>query len=154
MEEDAAYYTWRILGLRDSLILFPSVYIRYYISGQDTALKYKEVPGTYYSDLRTYKITTHSLSSSMNEIYQGTGDRSQVHIINAVFEIKLCDLTLGTYVAAARTFEDEFSIRISATDFTNVNGGFGIFGTYISETFDLLMSVEYVNSFGYSFGRN
>lgn len=154
MEEDAAYYTWRILGQRDSLILFPSVYIRYYVSRQDTSMKFKEVDGTYFADLRTYRIANHSLSAAMSEISNGISDKSQIHIINAVFEIKLCDFMLGTYVAAARTFEDEFSIRISATDFTNINGGFGIFGTYISETFNLLLSAEYVNSFGYAFGRN
>jgi hypothetical protein len=89
----------------------------------------------------------------MNEISREVADKSQIHVLNAAFEIKLCDIMLGTYASAAQTFEDEFSIRISAADFTNINGGFGIFGSYNSETFSLLLSAQYVNSFGYRYGN-
>lgn len=112
-------------------------------------MRYKKIEGTYYTSLRTYKVTNYALSIGMNQISEGIDDKSRINIVNACFEIKLCDLMLGTYSSAAQTFEDEFDIRISETNFTNINGGFGIFGTYISETFDLLLTPEYVNSFGY-----
>ncbi len=148
--DDAVFYTWRTLGQRDSLLLIPSIYIRYFILGQDTAVKYKKIDGTYFINTGTYKVTNYALSLAMNQISDGIPDKSSINILNACLEIKLCDTMLGMYAAASQTFEDEFSVRISETDFTNINGGYGIFGTYISETFDLPITPEYINSFGYT----
>jgi hypothetical protein len=149
-EDESAFFMWRILGERDSIILLPSLYIRYVISGPDTAVKYKKINGTYIQNGDVFRVANSALSLGMGQISEGIADKSSITIIDGFFELKLCDFMMGMYASAAETFEDEFSVRISAPDFSNINGGLGIFGTYMSESFDILFLPEYVASFGYN----
>ncbi len=149
-EDESAFFMWRILGEKDSIILLPSLYIRYIISGPDTSVKYKKINGIYIQNGNVFKVANSALSLGMSQISEGIADKSSITIIDGFFELKLCDFMMGMYASAAETFEDEFSVRISAADFSNINGGLGIFGTYMTESFDILFLPDYVASFGYN----
>jgi hypothetical protein len=86
----------------------------------------------------------------MQDISIGIDDKTKINIIGACFEVKVYDTALGIYANSIQTFEDEFSIRISEPNISNINGGFGIFGTYISEKFDIEITSNYISSFGYT----
>jgi hypothetical protein len=148
-EDESAFFMWRILGEKDSIIQIPALYIRYIISGADTAVRYKKINGIYFQSGSIFRVPNSALSLGMNRISEGISDKSSITIIDGFFELKLCDYMMGMYAAAAETFDDEFSIRISGSNFSNINGGFGIFGTYMSQGFDIPFLPDYVASFGY-----
>ena len=111
---------------------------------------YKEVSGKYFPQINGYEFSSEFLNKAMEEISEGISNKSSINILGALFEIKVYDYALGIYANSVQTFEDEFSIRISAPDVSNINGGLGIFGTYFSETFQIGITSDYIESFGYT----
>jgi hypothetical protein len=90
------------------------------------------------------------LDQSMKEISQNDPDKKNYTIEKAVFRLFVLDKNLAAYYAAQRTFLDEFSVRFSQPDFTNITGGLGIFGTYSVKQQDVQLDNSYVSSFGYN----
>ncbi len=147
--EDSYYYRWDIFRSYGPFIYGPSFYIRYFVSGDEEIIRYKEVTGKQIFT-NEYKILTSFVDNTMRDISLGIDDKEKVHIVDACFEVKVFDTALGIYVNSIKTFEDEFSVRISEPNISNINGGFGIFGTYISEQFDIGITSDYIKSFGYT----
>jgi len=146
---DTYYYKWENFGIFGPFIYGPSFYIRYFVSGNEDIMRYKEVTGKKMLT-NEYKILTSFVDNAMRDISLGIDDKSKVHIVGACFEVKVFDDALGIYVNSIKTFDDEFSVRISEPNISNINGGFGIFGTYISEPFDIGITSDYIQSFGYT----
>ena len=145
---DTYSYRWDIFGSYEPLIFGPSFYIRYFMTGSEENIHYKEVNGNYiYTN--EYSIPVESINNAMQEISIGIDDKSIINVLGACLEVKVFDNALGTYVNSIKTFEDEYSVRISEPDISNINGGLGIFGTYISEIFDINITSDYIKSFGY-----
>jgi hypothetical protein len=146
---DTYKYTWNVFGNYEPLIFGPSFYIAYFISGSKASIIYRKVKGNH-KYTNQYNISVESIDNAMQEIATGIDDKSTINIIGAYLEIKVFDKALGTYVNSIETFEDEYSIRISEPDISNIEGGFGIFGTYISEKFNINITSSYISSFGYT----
>jgi len=146
---DTYYYKWEHFGIFGTFIYGPSFYVRYFVSGNEAIIRYKEVSGKKMLT-NEYKILTSFVDDAMRDISSGIDDKSKVHIMDACFEVKVFDNALGIYVNSIKTFEDEFSVRISEPNISNINGGLGIFGTYISEQFDIGITSDYIQSFGYT----
>lgn len=146
---ESYYFKWENFGSYGPFIYGPSFYIRYFISGNEETIHYKEVIGkhTYPSE---YKLLISFINNAMHEISSGIDDKTKINIIDACFEVKVFDNALGIYVNSIKTFEDEFSVRISEPNISNIKGGLGIFGTYISEQFDIQITPDYIKSFGYT----
>ncbi len=53
---------------------------------------------------------------------------------NAICILYQTDLPLYVYYSLANGFQDEFSIRTDAPDYSNLQGGFGVFGSLTSDT--------------------
>ncbi|MCF8412377.1 MAG: DUF4249 family protein [Melioribacteraceae bacterium] len=68
----------------------------------------------------------------------------QVHAVLLVF-----DKNLGNYFAALQTFLDTYSVRVNEPDVSNIEGGFGVFGSYITEELKIDAFSYYIQSFGY-----
>lgn len=146
---DTYNYRWNIFGNYEPLVFGPSFYIIYFMAGSEEDIYYKEVNGnSIYTN--EYSIPVESINYAMQEISIGIDDKSTINVVGACLELKVFDKALGTYVNSIRTFEDEYSIRISEPDITNINGGLGIFGAYLSEIFDINITTGYINSFGYT----
>lgn len=67
----------------------------------------------------------------------------------AYFEILSLDKPLSNYYISTNSELDGFSIRVDGTDFTNIDGGFGIFGSYRFQEKRIKIFREYIESFGY-----
>ena len=147
---DVYFYRWNSYGNQESLLYGPSFYISYYFSGHEEDVYFKEVPGRYVPQINLYEVPLEFIQETMQEISIGIDDILSINIIGACFEIKVFDTALGIYANSTSTFEDEFSIRISEPNITNINGGLGIFGTYISEKFNIEIKTDYIESFGYT----
>jgi hypothetical protein len=144
------FYQWEIFGEIESLIFGPSFYIKYFILGEEETVYYKKVTGKHIRQINGFELPFAFIDKAMQEISIGIDDISTINIIGACFEVKVYDTALGIYANSIQTFEDEFSIRISEPNISNINGGFGIFGSYISEKFDIGITSNYITSFGYT----
>ncbi len=89
------------------------------------------------------------VDKAMEEISAGDSNKQNYTIESAVFRLFVLDKNLTTYYSAAQTFLDEFSVRVSQPDYTNIIGGLGIFGTYAVQQLPVAFDYEYVTSFGY-----
>ncbi len=144
------YYKWNSYGNDEPLLCGPSFYISYYISGYEDDIYFKEVTGRCVPQINRYEVPVEFIHETMQDISIGIDDKSSINIVGACFEIKVFDAALGIYANSIRTFEDEFSVRLSEPNISNINGGLGIFGTYISEKFDIVIRSDYIASFGYT----
>lgn len=147
---DTYYYQWEIFGDIEPIIFGPSFYIKYFISGDEETIYYKKVTGKHIRPINGYELPFGFIDQAMQEISIGIDNKATINIIGACLEVKVFDTALGIYANSIQTFEDEFSVRISEPNISNINGGFGIFGCYISEKFDIEITSNYIISFGYT----
>jgi hypothetical protein len=70
--------------------------------------------------------------------------RSNVVFKRAVFVLIQADLNLYNYYNIVNGFQDQFSIRTDLPDFSNINGGVGLFGSMTTDT--LYVSYRETNS--------
>ena len=68
-------------------------------------------------------------------IYATYGSQN-IRMKKAVFQMIQVEDNLFNYYFIANNFADKFSIRVDQPEFTNINGGFGVFGAF---TFDSLV---------------
>ena len=89
-----------------------------------------------------------SFTRIMQEISKNDANKADYKIADAFFTIVVYDKNLTGYFAAL-TFIDELSIRIDEIDFTNIVGGFGVFGSYLVYYKEISLDPGYITSFGY-----
>jgi hypothetical protein len=134
-------------------------------NGSNTTWYIKEVPMTYLkSDNQYYPyfptVTKNTkviydnpcLDSAMIQISRGDIDKSKYEIKKAEFEVIIFDKALSDYYSSSHGYLDDFSIRIDQTDYTNINGGYGIFASYLDQKISVEFNEKYVLSFGYKYG--
>ena len=125
----------------------------------------KEVPVTYNFEngkwVETYpKITNNavvrfrvsSLDSAFEQISRGDPDKSSYKILSGVLTLLVFNESLSNYYSSTNGFLDDFTIRIDESDYTNVDGGLGIFGSYIKQFTGAVFTEDYIRSFGYTPG--
>ena len=71
-----------------------------------------------------------AINKTLTEIKE-TDSLSNYNVLNAKFVLWVYDKNLATYISSTEGFQEDFSLRIEAADFTNVEGGFGIFGSFL-----------------------
>ncbi len=94
------------------------------------------------------KFNMNAINKAMREISAGDPDKSSYLIYKVELELVVFDRNLSAYYAASH-FSDEFSIRLDEIDFSNVEGGLGIFGSYMLYNWPVTINVNYIKSFGY-----
>ncbi len=101
------------------------------------------------ANINSIRFENDAIDKAMAEISQDDANKQNYIIEKATFRLFVLDKNLAVYYAAQKTFLDEFSIRFNQPDFTNINGGLGIFGTYNVKQLDLSIKDSYILSFGY-----
>jgi hypothetical protein len=90
------------------------------------------------------------IDQAMKEISQDDPNKNNYTVEKAVFRLFVLDKNLAAYYSSQRTFLDEFSVRFTQPDFTNITGGLGVFGTYTVKKLDVQLDNSYISSFGYN----
>ncbi|MGB8316642.1 MAG: hypothetical protein WCE54_00860 [Ignavibacteriaceae bacterium] len=142
---DVFSINWRLFNYDgESLYYKPFLYIEYrkYVNGTMVYMK-KEVP-VQYNLVNEKFIPVYPAISMNNSIeypldainktlkdLQETDSVSNHDILNANFVLWIFDKNLATYISSTEGFQEDFSLRIEAADFTNVQGGYGIFGSFL-----------------------
>jgi hypothetical protein len=97
-------------------------------------------------------IEMSTFNRAMQEISEGDPDKSRYEILGFILEFRIFDKNLTNYYASVNEVTENFAVNLDEGDFTNINGGRGIFGSYITKYFVMLFSHNYIRSFGYTPG--
>ena len=107
-------------------------------------------PGITNNSIVRFRVS--SLDSAFKQISNGDPDKSSYTIFGGVFTLLVFNESLSNYYSTTNGFLDDFTIRIDETDYTNIDGGLGIFGSYIQQFTGALFIEDYIRSFGYTPG--
>jgi len=91
-----------------------------------------------------------AIDSAMANISAGDSSKSSYNIINIVLDILEYDVSLSNYFTSINGYMDNLSIRLDESVYTNVDGGIGLFATYIKHKTVYQVAKGYVLKFGYN----
>ena len=94
-------------------------------------------------------IQNSALDSVFRKISEGDPVKSHYKIYGGVLELLVFDENLSKYYSVTNGFLDDYTIRLDENDYTNVEGGLGIFGSYIKQKRGSKIASDYISSFGY-----
>lgn len=100
------------------------------------------------------RFQNSALDSALSQISNGDPNKSSYKIFGGVFTLLIFNESISNYYSTTNGFLDDFTVRIDETDYTNIKGGFGIFGTFKKQASGTIFTAEYIKSFGYTPGLN
>jgi hypothetical protein len=153
--------------LDDGTFFAPRMEIRYKqnINGEIVD-KTKEVPYKYLnqggSQIPVYPAPTASativydlsaITKTLEEISAGDPNKQNYSILQKIiFSVAAFDLPTSRYVSSTGGTIDDLTVSVDVADYTNIEGGFGLFGSYSKRDYTRLRFMEdYIESFGYNF---
>ncbi len=163
-KNEGLFFIWHISGNDTTGILYlPELKINYYKVENGINVYYeKKVPISYFRNgdqyLPNYPIVTSgnslnfemdAINRAMNEISQDEPDKSKFNIIDADFDLLLLDNNLAPYYLTIQTFLDGFTVILDQQDYSNIDGGYGVIGSFFKREHHLSFSRDYVTGFGY-----
>ncbi|MAT57793.1 MAG: hypothetical protein CMF23_07440 [Ignavibacteriae bacterium] len=96
-----------------------------------------------------------ALEKTLKNIYDDQYRKQDYYISKALrFELIILDQNLTSYYLITNNVLDNYSVRLGESEFSNVEGGIGIFGSFIQQNYFMYMTEEFINSFGYSIKTN
>ncbi|MFH0735139.1 MAG: hypothetical protein V1773_10650 [bacterium] len=124
----------------------------------------KEVPITYYEHQNVYtpiypkaqrqnSITFEkgALTRALLDISRGDVNSNNYAVgIYVKFQLKILDKNLSSYYSSTNEKIGEYNINLDQTDYTNITGGYGVFGSYIIQEKTLFFVEDFIDLFGYS----
>ncbi len=139
----------------------PELIIKYFKIENGSRVAYeKKVPSYYYNglsvppllkDIKEFSFDTLSVRKTIEEISNGDSNKENYIIDKMVFCLFAVDKDLATYYSSNRTFNEEFSVRVVQPNYSNIDGGFGLFGTISSAQLNISIKPSYITSFGYKY---
>lgn len=153
------YVGWKDLG---NVYYEPRISIIYYQKG-DTNPKNFYVPLSYFNQngkltpnypqltkINFFTIDYSTLNEAMTELSGTDKNKSDFTISKIIVDIIAYDENLSTYYSSLQQSVDGFTVNLDAADYSNITGGFGIFGSYYKASFRIDLVRSYINSFGYN----
>jgi len=107
-------------------------------------------PGITNNSIINFRIS--ALDSAFNQISQGDQNKSNYEIFGGIFTLLVFNENLSNYYSTTNGFLDDFTVRIDEADYSNIDGGLGIFGSYLKQRTGAIFTEEYIRSFGYTSG--
>lgn len=161
-EADLFTFSWSNLGT--NIWYLPKLEF-YYI--KDGITKTKLVPVTYQmvngesepvypttTNRNFVNFTTAALNMAFAEISADDPAKSSYKILGAKLSVLVFNEPLSNYYSTTNGFLDDFTIVLDETDYTNVSGGFGVFGILKQQQTGAKFTEEFIQSFGYTVGLN
>ena len=75
--------------------------------------------------------------------------KSNYTILGCILEVLSLDKNLSTYYNATARGRDIYSVKLDETDYSNITGGYGVFGVYMRTYKVAFFNHSYIQSFGY-----
>ncbi len=89
------------------------------------------------------------ISEAMEDISINDPEKKNYTITSMLLELSVFDKNLSTYYFTVGLEDNSLAIGLDEGDYSNIENGFGVFGSYITQEFEIFLSKDYVNSFGY-----
>ena len=141
----------------DKVLFAPQIEIGYYKAG-DLTEHLKEVPLLYYDDKPVFpKASTASeitidystIAQALQEISTGAANKGNYSIVEMNITVIAYDPFLSSYYSSIQPPLNGFVVTLDEPDYTNVQGGYGIFGSYVKRVHQIKFSTAYLSQFGY-----
>ncbi|MCX7875728.1 MAG: DUF4249 domain-containing protein [Melioribacteraceae bacterium] len=99
-----------------------------------------------------YSVDMNTIKKAMELISDNDTNKSRYEILSCIFEVLSLDPELRKYYFATARSRDIYSVKLDETDYTNIKGGYGVFGVYMRTYWVLRFTHDYIKSFGYTPG--
>lgn len=163
------FFDWKRLERRnkiENIYFAPELSVQYFKIENGKKVRYaKEVPASYIGgltedypkyppllkDVTEFYFDTLAIRNTIIELSAGDLNKENYHIEGVVFRLFAFDKNFAAYYTSQKIFNEEFSVRVIQPNYSNIDGGLGIFGTVSSAKMDIFLKPDYVRSFGYSY---
>jgi hypothetical protein len=92
-----------------------------------------------------------TINKTMQDISGNDPDKGNYIINKVLFSVVSFDPSLTRFYSAYNTFTENITVKLRQTDFTNIEGGKGIFGAYYKFSQPLVVDRLYIESYGYQY---
>lgn len=96
-----------------------------------------------------YAVDMKTITKTMELISDGDPKKSNYEILGCILEVLSLDQGLSNYYNSTARNRDIYSVKLDETDFSNINGGYGVFGVYMRTYWVAFLSHPFIESFGY-----
>ncbi|MDQ7816854.1 MAG: DUF4249 family protein [Melioribacteraceae bacterium] len=100
----------------------------------------------------SYTVDMSTVNKAMELISNGDSIKERYEILSCIMEVLSLDENLSVYYNSTARSRDIYSVKLDETDFSNISGGYGIFGVYMRDYHVLRFTHAYIRSFGYTPG--
>ncbi len=99
-----------------------------------------------------WQIDSSVINYTMRSISEGDPSKDKYSIYSLIIEVALLDNNLSLYFNSTSRGKDLYSVIIDETDFSNINGGYGVFGTYAKFSIVITFNPTFLQKLGYKSG--
>jgi hypothetical protein len=94
-----------------------------------------------------------AITRAMQEISAGDPNKQNYAVFQKlIFTVVAFDIPTSRYVSSTGGSIDDLTVNVNVSDYSNIEGGFGLFGSYTKRNYTRLRFTEnYVESFGYNY---
>ncbi len=96
-----------------------------------------------------FSFDMKTIDKAMELISAGESDKSKFEILSCIIEVIALDENLSIYYNTTANANNAFSVKLDEKDYSNIKGGYGIFGAYNRNYYVLRFKHDYIRSFGY-----
>jgi Domain of unknown function (DUF4249) len=145
----------------DKVLFSPKIEIVYYKSG-DPEGHLKEVPLFYYDNngvstpflprtttASSVSISLETVNQALREISAGDDKKNDYSIVEMDIIVIAYDQFLSSYYSSIQPPSNGFTVTLDIPDYSNIQGGYGIFGSYVKRTHRITFTSTYLSQFGY-----
>jgi Domain of unknown function (DUF4249) len=137
---------WPNIG---NYIYAPDININYQVAG-DSSLYKIALPITLTPTKNdSLFFDSSAVRIALDELANKYGSKSKLKIINITVDLLVFDEYLSTYYLSLQLGLDEFTVRIDNPDYSNIKGGYGIFGCYEKVTHTINFTGNYLHNLGF-----
>ena len=97
-------------------------------------------------------LSMGTLDRAMEEISGDDPIKSHYVIFSFLLEVMIYDENLTSYYASTTDVKEGYSIQLDVSDYSNIEGGLGVFGSFNKQITALKFDYAYIHSFGYTPG--
>ena len=97
----------------------------------------------------SYSVDLQTVNTAMKLLSEEVEDKSQIQILVCGIELLSLDDNLSMYYNATARSGDIYSTKLDETDYSNIQGGFGVFGIYVRNFYVIRFSKDYIRSYGF-----
>lgn len=102
------------------------------------------------SNLPSANFSMDAITRTLENISKNDPNKQNFYVnITNSFKLFVLDDNLSKYYSS-NTGGNDFTVRLDELDYTNIEGGYGVFGSFFKKTYKLKFTADYIRSFGYN----